>query len=91
MKPNDELSLKMKAIKQDKNQRKEEENDPYSSDYLRSSQVQSMLGISRSTIFIWQKKKDFPASVNIGGRLALFRKKDITDWVESYFKAQGKA
>ena len=62
-----------------------EDTNPYASDYLRSTHVQSMLGISRSTIHLWIKTREFPKPIPIGGRLSLYRKKDVVDWVEEQF------
>lgn len=50
---------------------------------LRRPQVERITGLSRSTIYDWIKKGDFPAPVKLGARLVAWRESDVTAWLES--------
>ncbi|MEW9922089.1 helix-turn-helix transcriptional regulator [Marimonas sp. MJW-29] len=50
---------------------------------LRRPDVEARTGLSRSTLYEWMKRGDFPQPVKLGTRLVAWRESDITDWVES--------
>ena len=50
---------------------------------LRRPQVEARTGISRSTIYLWMEKGDFPRPVKLGARLVAWRESDITAWLDS--------
>lgn len=48
-------------------------------------QVIEILGVSRSTIYRWQNKGDFPAARKIGLNTARWRLSDIEAWQKEIF------
>lgn len=50
---------------------------------LRRPQVEARTGISRSTIYLWMDKGDFPRPVKLGTRLVAWRESDIIAWLDS--------
>jgi prophage regulatory protein len=50
---------------------------------LRRPEVEARTGLSRSTIYDWMKRGQFPQPVKLGARLVAWRKSDIADWLES--------
>jgi len=45
--------------------------------------VETRTGLSRSTIYDWIKKGDFPQPVKLGARLVAWRESDVTAWLET--------
>lgn len=50
---------------------------------LRRPEVESLTGLSRSTLYEWMKRGEFPQPVKLGTRLVAWRKSDIGEWLES--------
>ena len=50
---------------------------------LRRPEVEARTGLSRSTIYFWMKKGEFPQPVKLGTRLVAWRESDIAAWLES--------
>lgn len=50
---------------------------------LRRPEVESLTGLSRSTLYDWMKKGDFPQPIKLGARLVAWRESDISKWLES--------
>lgn len=50
---------------------------------LRRPEVEARTGLSRSTIYDWMKRGDFPQPVKLGARLVAWRESDVTEWLES--------
>jgi len=50
---------------------------------LRRPMVETRTGLSRSTIYDWIKKGDFPQPVKLGARLVAWRESDVTAWLET--------
>lgn len=50
---------------------------------LRRPEVEARTGLSRSTIYGWMKRGDFPAPVKLGTHLVAWRESDVTNWLES--------
>ncbi len=50
---------------------------------LRRPEVEARTGLSRSTIYDWMKRSEFPAPVALGTRLVAWRESDIEGWLES--------
>lgn len=50
---------------------------------LRRPSVEARTGLSRSTIYDWMKRGDFPQPVKLGARLVAWRESDITAWLEA--------
>jgi prophage regulatory protein len=50
---------------------------------LRIADVCKMLGIARSTIYLWQKTANFPYPRKLGDRAVGWRQADIDRWLES--------
>jgi len=49
----------------------------------RRPDVEARTGLSRSTIYDWMKRGEFPQPVKLGTRLVAWRESDITAWLES--------
>ena len=50
---------------------------------IRRPEVESRIGISRSTLYDWMKRGEFPQPVKLGARLVAWRESDVTEWLES--------
>lgn len=50
---------------------------------LRRPEVEARTGLSRSTIYEWMKRGDFPQPVKLGARLVAWRESDIAAWLEA--------
>jgi prophage regulatory protein len=50
---------------------------------LRRPEVEARTGLSRSTLYDWMKKGDFPQPLKLGARLVAWRESDIAEWLES--------
>lgn len=50
---------------------------------LRRPDVETRTGLSRSTIYDWMKRGEFPQPVKLGARLVAWRESDVTAWLES--------
>ncbi len=53
---------------------------------IRLSEVESITGLSSSTIYLRIKEKRFPASVNLGNRAVGWLVSDIEDWIDQRIK-----
>ena len=50
---------------------------------MRRPEVEAHIGLSRSTLYDWMKKGDFPQPLKLGARLVAWRERDITEWLET--------
>ncbi|SHJ37079.1 transcriptional regulator, AlpA family [Ruegeria lacuscaerulensis ITI-1157] len=50
---------------------------------LRRPEVENLTGLSRSTLYDWMKRGDFPQPVKLGVRLVAWRESDIVVWLQS--------
>lgn len=50
---------------------------------LRRPEVEARTGLSRSTIYDWIKRGDFPQPVKLGTRLVAWRESDVAEWLEN--------
>jgi prophage regulatory protein len=50
---------------------------------IRRPEVEARTGLSRSTIYDWMKRGEFPQPVKLGARLVAWRESDVTEWLES--------
>ncbi|MBF9031702.1 AlpA family phage regulatory protein [Rhodobacterales bacterium HKCCE3408] len=50
---------------------------------LRRPEVETRTGLSRSTLYEWMKRGEFPQPVKLGVRIVAWRESDVTDWLES--------
>jgi prophage regulatory protein len=50
---------------------------------LRRPEVEARTGLSRSTIYAWLKKGDFPQPLKLGSKAVRWRSSDIKAWLES--------
>ena len=58
---------------------------------LRLPEVKTRAGLSRSTIYLRVKNKEFPNSVSLGGRAVGWFEEDIQNWLEQKRKeSQGE-
>ena len=59
-------------------------------EYLNVKQVTALLGISRNTLYIWQRDRDFPKALKIGSKAVRFRRSEILAWLETRPRATGE-
>jgi prophage regulatory protein len=50
---------------------------------LRRPDVETRTGLSRSTIYEWMKRGEFPQPVKLGVRIVAWRESDVTAWLEA--------
>ncbi|WP_420326560.1 helix-turn-helix transcriptional regulator [Mameliella sp.] len=50
---------------------------------LRRREVENRTGLSRSTLYDWMKRGEFPRPVKLGARIVAWRETDIVAWLES--------
>lgn len=50
---------------------------------IRRPEVEALTGLSRSTIYDWMKRGEFPQPVKLGARLVAWRESDVTAWLEA--------
>ena len=50
---------------------------------LRRPDVEARTGLSRSTIYDWMKRGEFPKPVALGSRMVGWRESDIQAWLEA--------
>ena len=50
---------------------------------LRRPEVEAVTGLSRSTLYDWMKRGEFPQPVKLGTRLVAWRESDVTAWLEA--------
>ena len=58
---------------------------------LRLPQVLERTGMSRSTIYSWMDRQEFPAPVKLGPRAIAWRDADIEAWLEARQPARAAA
>jgi prophage regulatory protein len=50
---------------------------------LRRPAVEARTGLSRSTLYDWMKRGEFPHPVKLGSRLVAWRESDVAVWLDS--------
>lgn len=50
---------------------------------LRRPEVEARTGLSRSTLYEWMRRGEFPQSVKLGARVVAWRESSISEWLES--------
>jgi len=50
---------------------------------MRRPEVESRTGLSRSTLYDWMKRGDFPLPVKLGTRLVAWRESDVAAWLDA--------
>jgi prophage regulatory protein len=50
---------------------------------IRRPEVEARTGLSRSTLYEWMKRGDFPQPVKLGARLVAWRESDVAEWLDS--------
>ncbi|MEO0569979.1 MAG: AlpA family transcriptional regulator [Pseudomonadota bacterium] len=50
---------------------------------LRRSEVERITGLSRSTIYAWMQRGEFPQPLKLGTRLVAWREADVVAWLDS--------
>ena len=50
---------------------------------LRRPEVEACTGLSRSTIYEWMKRGEFPQPVKMGARLVAWRESDVIAWLDT--------
>jgi len=56
--------------------------------YLRISKVIERTGLSRSTIYYWIKRGEFPAPVHLGQRTVAWLESEVNLWMEQRLEAR---
>lgn len=51
---------------------------------LRRPAVEDLTGLSRSTLYCWMKRGEFPQPVKLGSRIVAWRESDVTAWLEAH-------
>lgn len=54
---------------------------------LRRPEVEKLVGLSRSTIYVRISQGTFPKPIPIGGRLIAWPEKTIQDWIQERIEA----
>jgi len=49
---------------------------------LRRPEVEARTGLSRSTIYDWVKRHEFPRPIALGARVVGWRESDISAWLD---------
>ena len=52
-------------------------------EYLTIKEVASLIGVSRNTLYCWQRDRDFPKALRVGLKAIRFRRSEILGWLES--------
>jgi prophage regulatory protein len=50
---------------------------------MRRPLVEAMTGLSRSTIYAWMARGEFPQPIKLGAKAVGWRESDITAWLSS--------
>ena len=50
---------------------------------MQRSSVEAMTGLSRSTIYAWMARGEFPQPIKLGAKAVAWRESDITAWLSS--------
>jgi prophage regulatory protein len=58
---------------------------------LRLPQVESMIGLKRSSIYSRIAAGEFPKPINLGARAVAFKNSDIQSWIAERARASGGA
>lgn len=51
--------------------------------FLRRPDVEARTGLSRSTLYDWMSRGEFPRPVKLGARIVAWRESDIAAWLDS--------
>ena len=50
---------------------------------IRRPEVEARTGLSRSTLYEWMKRGDFPQPVKLGARIVAWREADVAAWLDT--------
>jgi len=50
--------------------------------YLRVTDIQTMLGVSKSTIYRWMDERQFPSPIKFSAKAVRWKLDDIELWIE---------
>lgn len=50
---------------------------------LRRPEVEARTGLSRSTLYAWMDRSEFPRPVRLGTRIVAWRESDVNAWLEA--------
>jgi len=53
---------------------------------LRLPEVIALTGMSRSTIYVWMNKGEFPVSISLGARSVGWIEHEVEEWIQSKIK-----
>ena len=67
----------------------EENNHPPPPQLLRRTQVESMTGLGRSTIYALMRKDDFPTPIRIGPKSVRWKLCELEEFLENCPRANG--
>ncbi len=57
---------------------------------IRLSQVRELTGLSKSSIYSFISKGQFPKSISLGSRSVGWKEKDVFDWIDNKADASNK-
>lgn len=57
---------------------------------IRMRGLSQLLGVNQSTVYRWIVLGKFPRPSNIGFAVSVWRRKDVTDWIEQNFRTAKK-
>lgn len=55
---------------------------------LRRDDVEKMIGMSRSTLYLWVNEGNFPRPYQIGGRAVAWKMSEIQEWFDNLKKTE---
>jgi prophage regulatory protein len=55
---------------------------------IRRPEVEARTALSRSTLYEWIKRGDFPRPLKLGARIVAWRESDVNEWLESRQRAE---
>jgi prophage regulatory protein len=65
------------------------ENDP--SKLLRLKEVSQLTSLGKSTINLWVTQDKFPKPIALSTTIKVWRRKDLTDWIDKQIEARSDA
>jgi prophage regulatory protein len=60
---------------------------PTQSSLIRYKALKQLIGVSRSTIFRWERDSKFPHHFNLGGNTIAWRLSEVEEWIAEKQKA----
>lgn len=58
-------------------------------EFFRPKHIVDGLGIAESTLYLWIKEGKFPQPIKLNGRVSLWKRQTILDWLEDCERVEG--